>query len=368
VLDVARAWANRAEDLARWTMARLVNRRDAWGGYYRTQDAAGAWTTCQMTCPKIADRGRVLLTRAILERHFRAVCTRDVKGLHTTSPENTSLWGAVDIDWHGPESTAPGVNLRAALAWYDRLRERGWHPLLTSSNGQGGYHLRLLLAQPVETARLHAFMQLLVRDYRRHGMTAAPETFPRQAQLGDGRRYGNWLRLPGRHHTRDYWSCVWDGSCWLAGAAAVEHILSLQGDPVEVVPPLPAQPPPPKRRPFVLRAPGGSLSARVAGYMRKLPNLGEGQCRDDVGYHFACWLVRDMALSEDVARQWLALWDRDNRPPKGAECIEKWIRNARRYGQHAEGCGREPASAGGMQVIRTHRPGHVILRSSVEVE
>jgi hypothetical protein len=41
---------------------------------------------------------------------------------------------------------------------------------------------------------------------------------------------GNWLRLPGRHRTRDYWCLVWDGSAWLAGAVAFEHVLSLTGD------------------------------------------------------------------------------------------------------------------------------------------
>jgi hypothetical protein len=359
------AWADRAEELALWAFL-LVNRLDAWGGYYRTQDASGAWTTQQRTCPRVADRGRLLLTRAILERHFRATCTRDVCGLHTTSPDNTSLWGAVDVDWHGPESTAPAINLRAALAWYDKLAAQGWHPLLTSSNGQGGYHLRLLLAQAIETARLHAFLQLFIRDYRRHGMTAQPETFPKQAQLRSP--YGNWLRLPGRHHTRDYWSEVWDGRCWLAGAAAVEHILQLQGDPIELVPALPPSPPPRRPRPFVAQGGNGNLAARIAGYVRRCcPNLSRGQGRDDVAWRLAAFLLRDLAVSADIAQEWLRRWDAGNNPPLGAGALVEIAGNAKRYGQHAEGCGREPVSAGGVQVIHTRRPGHVIIHSRREV-
>jgi hypothetical protein len=39
--------------------------------------------------------------------------------------------------------------------------------------------------------------------------------------------------------------------------------------------------------------------------MARLPNLGEGQGRDDVAYRFGCWLVRDLALSDSEALTWL---------------------------------------------------------------
>jgi hypothetical protein len=357
-------------------MARLLNRWDVWGAYtplHRRgqkyiRDGKEVPVPTSYTAPRKEVRGKVLLTEDLLRRHYRGRCPEHVIGLHSTSPANTSLWGAVDIDWHGPESTAPAINLRAALAWYDWLRERGWHPLLTNSNGMGGYHLRVLLREPIGTPRLYAYMQRLVGDYRRHGMTAAPEIFPKQAQLGEGRRYGNWLRLPGRHHTREFWSEVWDGSRWLAGAEAVAHILSLTGDPPELVPPLPPQPPPPKRRPFALHATGGNLSARIAGYVRRCcPNLGDGQGRHLVAYRLAAWLLRDMAVSDDIALAWLERWDGGNSPPLGRAELEEIMDCARQYGQHAEGSGLEPASSRGVQVIRTRRPGHVIIRSRGEV-
>jgi hypothetical protein len=108
----------------------------------------------------------------------------------------------------------------------------------------------------------------------------------------------------------------------------------------------------------------------VAGYQRRLPNLGEGQGRDDVAYRFASWLVRDMALSDEVALDWLCLWDQGNRPPKGRDCLAEIMRNARNYGQRPVGCGRDagPACApAGPSVVPGRRAGHLILRCRVEV-
>jgi hypothetical protein len=260
----------------------------------------------------------------------------------------------VDIDWHGPASTAPDVNLRAALAWYDRLASLGFRPLLTDSNGQGGFHLVMLLAEPVETAGVYYFLQALVGDHARHGMTTAPETFPKQPRVappGQNGQYGNWLRLPGRHHTRAHWSRVWDGARWLQGHQAIDHILSLAGDSPALVPE-PRRPEPrlrrPEPRPPLARhapAPEGDLAARVAAHLARLPNLGEGQGRDDVAYHFACWLVRDLRLPDAEALAWLGKWDRGNRPPKGPDRLREVLAGAHRYGRNAYGSGLGPGPA-----------------------
>jgi hypothetical protein len=286
-------WFARDEGLAAWAWDRLVNRTDAWGGYYRTRDDAGDWLTCQTTHPKRADRGKVLLTRDVLARHFAATDTRHVIGLHSTSPANTSRWGALDIDWHGPTSTAPEVNLAAALHWYERLRRLGFAPLLTDSNGAGGYHLRTLFSGPVPTPLVFAFLHWLVADHAEHGLPHRPETFPKQPRIDPG-RYGNWLRLPGRHHTREHWSRVWDGSGWLEGAAAVEFLLALAGDPPRLIP---ADLPVPRRTQAVTSGstasatdlPPGDLTPRITAYLARLPTgLGEGEHRDDVAFLFPC--------------------------------------------------------------------------------
>ena len=62
------------------------------------------------------------------------------------------------------------------------------------------------------------------------------EQFPKQSVLTEHVRYGNWLRLPGRHHTRDHWARAWDGSRWLAGAACCEYLLAHDGDEPALIP------------------------------------------------------------------------------------------------------------------------------------
>src|SRR4051794_17631387 len=117
------AWSARALDLGRWAWAHLVNRCDAWGGYRAPHEWDREYTRPDGTRGKLGQtttrKGQ--LRPAVLAGHFRARDRAGLVGLHSTSPENTSRWGALDIDWHGPSSTAPEVNLRAALAWYGRL-------------------------------------------------------------------------------------------------------------------------------------------------------------------------------------------------------------------------------------------------------
>jgi hypothetical protein len=325
-----------------------VNRADVWGGYHPidrrdTILPDGGRLGPTTTRPAKADRGRVVLEPHVLAWHFAGVRPEHLLGLHSTSPENTSRWGAVDIDYHGPQSTAPEVNLAAAAAWYGRLAGLGLHPLLTASNGRGGYHLLALFVQPVPTPEVYAFLRWLVSDHARHGLPSAPETLPKQAQLEPG-RYGNWLRLPGRHHTRAHRSQVWDGRSWLDGAAAVQHILSIRGADPAVIPaaarafrPAGRVETAPRGAPVDVSA--GDLDRRIRAYVAKLPNLHDGGGRDRVAYRLAGFLARDLALADDVALAWLEMWDQGNRPPKGRECLREILANAHKYGTRPYGCG-----------------------------
>ncbi len=343
----AAAWVAHAGSLASWAFARLLNRDHAWGAYTRVEDRGKSFTRKGGTEGKVPQSftAKGKLTLPLLARHFRGYRHANLIGLHSTSPQNTSRWGALDIDWHGPTSTAPEINQRAALAWHDRLVRDGWHPLLLDSNGKGGFHLWLLLAEAVPTPRFFHFLQQLTADHDQHGMTKRPETFPKQAELRphpDGKpSYGNWLRLPGRHHTREHWSRVWDGSRWLDGAEAVNFMLALQGDRPDLLPevPPPATPQPTSPRRYVRPVGGDNRAARAAAYMARLPNLGEGQGRDDVAYKFAAFLARDLNLADDVALDWLGRWDQGNSPPKGPEVLAEILANARLYGQRPIGCG-----------------------------
>jgi hypothetical protein len=342
------AWAARAAELALWADERYVVRRDVAGGYnaladrgkeYRKPDGTTGKVGATLTRPAPSKRGGAHLTLARLERHYRARGPLDVIGVHTTSPDNTSKAGTVELDHHGPLSNPAEVNFRAARAWWDRLRGLGFHPLLWDSNGQGGHHLDLLLAEPIATPRLYHFLRQLVSDHAAHGLSRAPETFPKQPHIEPG-RYGNWVRLVGRHHTRDFWARVWDGARWLEGTGAVECLLALKGDPTGLVPEVPAPVPAPLLAPRRLPAGAGdNLSARIAAFMRRLPNLREGEGRDDVAYHAACFLVRDLHLPDAVALEWLRLWDEGNTPPKGLARLKEIIASAHKYGTRPYGSG-----------------------------
>lgn len=338
----AAAWCAKAAELAAWAWVRLVNRTDVWGGYNRVEDRekvirrpGGSEYKLgpTLTRPPRRARGSVLLTPAVLERHFRAAGPLDVAGLHTTGPDNTCKWGTVEVDWHGPDSTDPETNFKASRAWHDKLRGRGFRPLLTDSNDAGGFHLDILLREAIDSARMFWFLRDLVSDHAAYGLPNRPETFPKQPCLKkreDGRpSYGNWVRVPGRHHTRAHWSRVWDGSRWLVGAEAVGFILSLKGDAPDLIPE------------------DMAIRIRVQAYLRKLPSLGEGQGRDDVAYNFLAFLARDLALADAEALRWAGEWDAGNRPPKGPDRLREILKNVHEYGQRAYGCGQNGSGSNG---------------------
>jgi hypothetical protein len=358
-----RAWFDRAGELADWTLARLINRRDAWGSYRPECEVGREYTKADGTKGALGSQKTVKgnLPRHLLVRHFRALDRADILGAHAADKDNLGKWGGIDIDWHGPTSTAPAVNLHAALWWYSQLARLGFHPLLTESNGQGGYHLRALLAEQIPADRIWHFLRMLTADYRRLDFPLPPEQFPKQADVRRCKKgLGNWLRLPGRHHKRDYWSRVWDGGQWLAGHAAIDFILALTGDRPELVPLAPTATPPKQQLPFRKRTPGGALSARIAAYMNRLPHGGVGSHRDDRAFTFASFLVRDLNLSDTVALDWLERWDAGNNPPKGTDRLREIIKNAHAYGERPYGCGlpTEPP---------TDRHGHRILRATAEI-
>jgi hypothetical protein len=355
-MTTSTAWAAHAEALARWAWGRLVNRTDAWGAYWPLSlraERGNSWTA-----PSRKQRGQVVLELDTLTGHFRGVRVRDLIGLHSTAKDNTSLWGGVDIDAHEGGVADPTANLAAALTWYWRLRTLGFRPLLTASNGVGGYHLLVLFSRPVPTPLVFAFLRWLTSDHAARGLPVAPETFPKQAHVAPG-KYGNWLRLPGRHHSREYWSEVWVGSWWLTGAEAVASILSLTGDapsliPADVRPDPPRPTPPPPRRLYIPS--GDVLERRIASYVARIPRLSTGQGRSKAAFGLASFLVRDLALSNADALPWLLSWDSGNAPPLGEDALQDSIRCAREYGAKPIGCGLECGSG-------NHHRGHHAMRT-----
>jgi hypothetical protein len=366
------AWQVAAPSLALWTWQRLVNRTDVWGGYNaicdRDKIVNGKPLGKTTTRPAVAKRGKALLDLAIIRQHFRATRPEQVTGLHTTSPSNTSRWGAVEVDWHGETSVPAVVNLGAALAWFDLLRGIGFHPLLTDSNGQGGYHLLTIFSKDVATPTVFAFLKWLTRNHTQLGLPVPPETFPKQPRIDPG-KYGNWLRLPGRHHTQEHWSRVWDGAGWLEGAAAIDFMLGIRGDDPRLISAeaaafcsRPARPPG-QATIHTTYLDNGRLAARVRKYLDRLPTgLGEGQHRDDYAFNFACFMARDLALCDDVCLAWLGEFDRRQAAQKGDVRLREILESAKKYGQRPVGCGLRPEPT-----MHKGRHGHTVFISRVEI-
>jgi P4 family phage/plasmid primase-like protien len=336
--DVAACWRRRAEELADWTERRMVNRRDIHGRYYLGDGGKVNVTTSHET-----------LTRALIVRHYQAKAIGDVLGLHTTAriildegnesieqkriESCVSLWGAGDIDQHG-EIDFSRANEAAAIAWYDVLVGLGFHPLLTDSNGKGGFHLRVLFEDPSATSHVRQLFRWLFRDWEARGLEHEPEVFPKQNTIaleGPG-SCGNWLRLPGRHPKRNCWARVWDGSEWLEGDDAIDFMLDLTGDSARLIPNEALAWEPEGDRQTSSRA-GEPKSADDVQFAREaLGYLGAG-VKDQRGREFlsdyAQWLTIGMALF-DLGDVGLELWEEwSKQSPKHEDsglnsCGAKW--------------------------------------------
>jgi putative DNA primase/helicase len=336
--DVAECWHRRADELADWTERRAVNRRDISGGYYLNTDGKVSVTTSH-------DK----LTLARIIRHYKATSISDVLGLHTTAliiwdegkasidqpriESCLSLWGGGDIDQHG-DADSSQANEAAAIAWYGVLVGLGFHPLLTDSNGKGGFHLRVFLEDSTITANVRQLFRWLMRDWKERGLDGEPEIFPKQnliAREGPG-SCGNWLRLPGRHPKRDHWSRVWDGAEWLDEDDAIDFIVNLTGDPAQLIPNEALSFDPEEGRKTSSRS-GDPATADDIGFAREaLKHLGPGK-KDPRGREFltdySSWLVVGMSLY-DLGGAGLDLWEGWSRQSSKYEadgdnsCAEKW--------------------------------------------
>ncbi len=226
-------WADRSDELAEWTWTNLVNRTDVWGAYLPL-DRREAGKSNNYTAPGRSRRIDGTLTYGTIVCHYQGLDHGRIIGLHGVSRQNTSRWLVVDVDQHGDDDPS-GIaqrNLDAAVGWRDALRCLGFRPLLLDSNGKGGFHLLQIFSEPVATIAVFNFARWLVRDFSDRGLQQSPETFPKQDSVNEQRPYGSWWRLPGRHHTRDHWTKVWDGMRWLAGEDAIQALLSTRGDPL----------------------------------------------------------------------------------------------------------------------------------------
>jgi hypothetical protein len=230
-------WRDRAKELAQWTMTHLVNRTDVWGRYVHRKEDNSIQV---VTAPFRDERGKVFLDEDSLRKHFRTSQPGGQLGLHSASSDLTSRWLAIDVDRHDPEdewAVSPEGNLFAVRGWHQALVDRGFDALLMDSNGIGGYHLLIIFSEPMSTPSVHRFGSQLVADFERRSLDHKPEVFPDKPSWD---HYGDWLRLPGRHHTRSHYTRVWNDephaeTRWLVGHEAIDRIMATRPAPDTVL-------------------------------------------------------------------------------------------------------------------------------------
>ena len=328
----ARGWQHNAHELASFTIERLVNRRDVWGAYVPPERReAGKQHT--YTAPAKARRGMVQLSHSHVSRHFRAASSGDVIGLHSTSAADFSRWGGFDFDAHGaqPREYLDALQ-RAAVALVERLAEYGGAPMIEDSNGAGGWHVWVYFDQPAPTADVYAWLDALAeRERLAHGV--AIETYPKQSSARGA--FGNWLRLPGRHHTKDHWSLVArPGEAWRSGADAARTVLAWPASPAAMIPPAQSWP----IRSIGLVSCASTPAALpvdrapvILAYLRKLSHGQAGSGRSDRLFSLARFLRHGMQCTESEALGILHAWNAGNAPPLAHEKVLATWRNADTY-------------------------------------
>ena len=141
------------------------------GGYAVYEDCSVGGTTHKVA-PDLAR----------LTRHFRATSARDVIGLHASvrAADGTcrSRWTGIDIDKHDDAKGDAAANLKLALAVHDRAKAAGFTPLLTDSNGKGGYHVVIIYSQPIEASWPAPSAAGWSATGKSTGSTASPRSSP----------------------------------------------------------------------------------------------------------------------------------------------------------------------------------------------
>lgn len=327
----SQAWRTHAADVAKCYDTRLVNRRDVWGAYLPPERRTNGST---YTAPAKAHRGAWQLNAWRLTRHVRAESVGHVLGLHSTSSDDTSRWLAFDLDAHGEPNAGYRRRLTHAAGWLAaQLDHAGAGPLVEDSNGAGGYHVWIYFPEPMPTAQVYAWGDALA-ERARLDFNVSVETYPKQASARGA--FGNWLRLPGRHHTRAHWSRVtWFGGDWQSGADAVRMLLDWPATPSTVVPPLDSWP---------LRSTGITSTTNtttsiipterapiIRAYLRQLPHGNAGTERSNKLFSLARFLRHGMRCTDAEALPILRAWNAGNTPPLDDAKVTKTWENSAMY-------------------------------------
>ena len=201
-------------------MDHLVIRTDAYGKHFITKDGSAA--RCTVKEP---------LDRAILLGHFSKA--DPIIGIFTTSVENKCKFLVIDIDCHAADETLASQNQEFAESIASDLEQLGMACLLLDSNGKGGYHVFVIFDEPIPANVARSFGRWLVRDHQDFRLFE-PEVFPKQDSIKG--KFGNFVRLFGKHHKRSFYTKVWNGQEFIGGQEAIDLILNHRGVRPESIP------------------------------------------------------------------------------------------------------------------------------------
>lgn len=233
-------WRHQSDELSEWVFEHCVNRKECFGRYgYNLQGRHETdYAAFGLDVPVISWTEHDQLTKAIIRRHFEATTARNLIGLHATSADDTCKWICIDIDQHGAGvSELAERNYVAAMRWYSRLSELGFQPLLWHSNGLGGFRLTALFEAEIPASIAYSFGHWLIRDWKEFALSDEPEVFPKQPSIKTTEKgLGNFLRLPGRHHKRNFYAQVYTGDGWVDGEKAIDFMLLLKGQSPSCIP------------------------------------------------------------------------------------------------------------------------------------
>lgn len=206
-------WDQNSKELAEWTEKHLVNRFDAYGEYYNSNGKSG---NCK------SSKGE--LTTKELINHYSGLCNR--VALYSYGKNGFGKWLCIDIDAHEGEDLK---NWEIVLEILEVLDSWGVTALCEHTNGMCGFHIWILFDTPVKLATLKSIGDFLIAGRGTH------EVFPKQSVQKD---YGNYVRLPGRHHKNTNWHSDFydfEFNKWHRGADAVQFMLDLYINTIEDV-------------------------------------------------------------------------------------------------------------------------------------
>lgn len=214
------SWLDNAQQLADWVLKHLVIRTDAYGKHFVRKDGSSGRCTI-----------KELLDQAVLLRHF--LNADPIIGVHTTSIEDLCRFLVIDIDCHETNAELAHRNYEFALKIHDALRRLGFNSLLLDSNGKGGFHLFVLFDAPFSARLARSFGRWLVKDHSDFGIKE-PEVFPKQDSIKG--KFGNFVRLFGKHHSRSFYTKAWNGNAFVQGQEAINLILAQNGNAARLIP------------------------------------------------------------------------------------------------------------------------------------